>query len=64
MSRKKWRSAMIVGMLAALTAALISAMTATATTAGPTVIVGSKNFTEEYILGELYSQALKAKGFS
>jgi osmoprotectant transport system substrate-binding protein len=28
------------------------------------VIVGSKNFTEEYVLGELYSQALKAKGFS
>jgi osmoprotectant transport system substrate-binding protein len=65
MSRKKWRSVMIVGMLAALTAALISAMTASAApTAGPTVIVGSKNFTEEYILGELYSQALKAKGFT
>ena len=26
--------------------------------------MGSKNFTEEYVLGELYSQALKAKGFS
>jgi osmoprotectant transport system substrate-binding protein len=66
MSRKKWRSVMIVGILAALTAALMSsAMTATAAPkAGATVIVGSKNFTEEYVLGELYSQALKAKGFS
>jgi osmoprotectant transport system substrate-binding protein len=25
--------------------------------------IGTKNFTEQYILGELYSQALKAKGF-
>jgi osmoprotectant transport system substrate-binding protein len=29
----------------------------------PTVIVGNKNFTEEFILGQLYGQALKAKGF-
>jgi len=32
--------------------------------AKPTVIVGNKNFTEEYILGQLYGQALAAKGFS
>ena len=25
--------------------------------------IGTKNFTEQYILGELYSQALEAKGF-
>jgi osmoprotectant transport system substrate-binding protein len=31
---------------------------------GPTVTVGSKNFTEQYILGELYAQALEAKGFN
>jgi osmoprotectant transport system substrate-binding protein len=65
MSRKKWRSVVIVGLLASLTSALLLATTATAArNAGPTVIVGSKNFTEEYVLGELYSQALKAKGFS
>jgi osmoprotectant transport system substrate-binding protein len=29
----------------------------------PAVTLGDKNFTEQYILGELYSQALKAKGF-
>src|ERR671915_1752265 len=31
---------------------------------GPTVTVGSKNFTEQYILGELYAQALEANGFT
>jgi osmoprotectant transport system substrate-binding protein len=31
--------------------------------AAPTVIVGTKNFPEEYILGQLYKQALEAKGF-
>ncbi len=31
--------------------------------AGPPVRIGSKDFTEQFILGELYSQALRAKGF-
>jgi osmoprotectant transport system substrate-binding protein len=31
--------------------------------AKPTIVVGNKNFTEEFILGQLYGQALKAKGF-
>ncbi len=39
------------------------ATTSTAAAAKPKVIVGSKNFTEEFILGQLYAQALKAKGF-
>jgi osmoprotectant transport system substrate-binding protein len=30
----------------------------------PAVTLGDKNFTEQYILGELYAQALKAKGFT
>ncbi|UTI62809.1 hypothetical protein NBH00_15740 [Paraconexibacter antarcticus] len=29
----------------------------------PTITVGSKNFTEEFILGEIYAQALQAAGF-
>ena len=29
----------------------------------PTIILGTKNFGEEYILGQLYGQALQAKGF-
>jgi osmoprotectant transport system substrate-binding protein len=30
----------------------------------PAVVIGDKNFTEENILGSLYAQALKAKGFT
>jgi len=37
--------------------------TTTSSSAKPKVIVGTKNFTEEFILGQLYAQALKAKGF-
>ena len=35
-----------------------------ATKSGPTIVIGTKNFPEEYILGELYKQALEAKGFN
>jgi osmoprotectant transport system substrate-binding protein len=31
---------------------------------GSAIIVGSKNFTEQYVLGELYAQALEAKGLN
>ena len=31
---------------------------------GPTITVGSKNFTEQYILGSMYAQALEANGFN
>jgi osmoprotectant transport system substrate-binding protein len=39
--------------------------TATTSSSGPkpTIILGTKNFGEEYILGQLYGQALQAKGF-
>jgi osmoprotectant transport system substrate-binding protein len=30
----------------------------------PPVTLGDKNFTEQYVLGELYSQALRAKGYT
>jgi osmoprotectant transport system substrate-binding protein len=33
------------------------------TVAKPTIVIGTKNFTEEYILGQLYGQALAAKGY-
>jgi osmoprotectant transport system substrate-binding protein len=32
-------------------------------TAPPTIVIGTKNFTEQYILGQLYKQGLEAKGF-
>jgi osmoprotectant transport system substrate-binding protein len=30
----------------------------------PTIVMGDKNFAEEYILGDLYTQALQAKGYT
>src|SRR5918998_2814064 len=29
----------------------------------PTITIGTKNFTEQYILGELYARALESEGF-
>jgi osmoprotectant transport system substrate-binding protein len=46
----------------ATTAEATDATTAAATEKKP-VIIGSKDFTEQFILGELYAQALEAKGF-
>ena len=37
--------------------------TSSATGPKPTITVGTKNFAEEFILGQLYGQALAAKGF-
>ena len=45
---------------------LVSAVAVTAnaqTSQSPTITVGTKNFTEAYVLGQLYKQALEAKGF-
>ena len=45
-------------------AALAAAPAACARNAGADAVrVGSKNFTEELILGQLYQQALQAKGY-
>jgi osmoprotectant transport system substrate-binding protein len=37
--------------------------TTTSASPKPTITLGTKNFGEEYILGQLYGQALQAKGF-
>src|SRR5438874_9918853 len=49
--------AIVIGLFAA-------AFARPAHSAGTTVIVGTKNFPEEFILGQLYKQALEAKGFT
>jgi osmoprotectant transport system substrate-binding protein len=48
--------AIVIGLFAA-------AFARPAQSAGTTVIIGTKNFPEEFILGQLYKQALEAKGF-
>ncbi len=52
-----------VAIVIGLFAAALARPAHGATTMGPTVIIGTKNFPEEFILGQLYKQALEAKGF-
>jgi osmoprotectant transport system substrate-binding protein len=65
MSLRRLRFPRFAVLAAALAAAAIVATTlGSAAAAGPTVIIGTKNFGEAYILGQLYKQALEAKGFT
>jgi osmoprotectant transport system substrate-binding protein len=73
MTRSRWRIGLAVMALGALSIVLAacgsskSSTTATtsATASGkPHVTIGAKNFAEANILGQLYTQALKAKGFN
>jgi osmoprotectant transport system substrate-binding protein len=51
-----------VALLIGITAGVAGAHRGS-TASKPTIVIGTKNFTEEYILGQLYGQALQAKGF-
>jgi len=42
----------------------VTATPSARTATGPPIRIGTKDFTEEFILGELYSQALRATGFA
>jgi osmoprotectant transport system substrate-binding protein len=62
--RKHARRAVKAAFAVALAIPIVLGGTANAkTTASPTITVGTKNFTEAYVLGQLYKQALEAKGF-
>jgi len=62
--RKHARRAVKAAFAVALAIPIVLGGTANAqTTATPTITVGTKNFTEAYVLGQLYKQALEAKGF-
>jgi osmoprotectant transport system substrate-binding protein len=58
------KAAFAVSFGVAIVLGLFAGTASPATKSGPTIKIGSKNFPEEYILGELYSQALQAKGFT
>ena len=45
------------------TGAATAASTSGSGAAKPAIVLGTKNFTEQYVLGELYRQALEAKGY-
>ena len=55
--------ALLIGLTAFNGVAQSGVAGATKTVAKPTIVIGTKNFTEEFILGQLYGQALAAKGF-
>jgi len=69
MVRKHTRRAAKAAFAISLGVALLIGITATGAGAAktatkkPTITIGTKNFAEEYILGQLYGQALAAKGF-
>jgi osmoprotectant transport system substrate-binding protein len=69
MIRKHTRRAAKAAFAIALGVALILGGAVAAATAGESraqatpIIIGTKNFPEQYILGQLYKQALEAKGF-
>jgi osmoprotectant transport system substrate-binding protein len=69
MVRKHTRRAVKASFAVAIGVALLIGGSATAahverTAAQPTIVLGTKNFTEEYVLGQLYKQALEAKGYT
>jgi osmoprotectant transport system substrate-binding protein len=64
--RKRIATAIIVAGLAGLAAGLALTTAAAAhrdAAAKPTITLGTKDFTEEFVLGQLYKQALEAKGY-
>jgi osmoprotectant transport system substrate-binding protein len=66
--RKHTRRAAKAAFAISLGVAIVLGGSATAATqhraAAPTIVIGTKNFTEEYVLGQLYKQALEGAGFN
>ena len=64
MVRKHARRAVKAAFAVALAIPIVLGGTANAkSNVLPAVTIGTKNFTEQYVLGQLYKQALEAKGF-
>jgi osmoprotectant transport system substrate-binding protein len=62
--RRAAKAAFAISLGVAIVIGLFAGTARSAPQAGPTIVIGTKNFPEEFILGELYKQALQAKGFS
>src|SRR4051794_737058 len=63
MIRKHTRRAAKAAFAVAMGVALLIGWSAAQAAPSQTVVIGTKNFGEEYVLGQLYKQALQAKGF-
>ena len=64
-TRRAAKAAYAISLGVAIVIGLIAAGAGSAApSAKPTVTIGTKNFTEQYVLGQLYKQALEAKGYT
>jgi osmoprotectant transport system substrate-binding protein len=64
-TRRAAKAAFAISLGVAIVIGLVAAVFARpAHSAGTTITIGTKNFPEEFILGQLYKQALEAKGFT
>jgi osmoprotectant transport system substrate-binding protein len=64
MIRKHARRAVKAAFAVALAIPIVLGGTANAKSSAPTIKLGTKDFTEAFVLGELYKQALQAKGYT
>jgi osmoprotectant transport system substrate-binding protein len=62
-TRRAAKAAFAISLGVAIVLGGLAGAARSATHATPTIVIGSKNFPEEDILGQLYTQALEAKGF-
>jgi osmoprotectant transport system substrate-binding protein len=62
--RRAAKAAFAISLGVAIILGLFAGAARSAPQAKPTIVMGTKNFSEEYILGALYQQALQAKGFT
>jgi osmoprotectant transport system substrate-binding protein len=62
-TRRAAKAAFAISFGVAIVLGVFAGTARPASQAAPTIVIGTKNFSEEYILGQLYKQALEAKGF-
>ena len=62
-TRRAAKAAFAISLGVAIVIGLAAGPAAGKPSAGTTIVIGTKNFPEEFILGQLYKQALQAKGF-
>ena len=63
-TRRAVKAAFCVAFGVAIVLGGLAATAQSAPRSGPTIKLGTKDFTEEFVLGQLYKQALEAKGFT
>jgi osmoprotectant transport system permease protein len=64
LTRRSVRAAAVATLIASAAMLIVLAGSAYARLGGTAIVVGSKNFTEQVILGELIAQALEAQGLT